>query len=67
MSKEQMEDYLYKVMQGCANKEGANKKDIGVIAGRNPPENTVQKCLSACIGENLGLVSNPNVKSVLVS
>lgn len=51
---------LYKVMKDCARKEGASKQDVGNVAGRNVPENTVQKCLSACIGETIGLVRYSN-------
>lgn len=52
---------LYKVMKDCARKEGASKQDVGNVAGRNAPTNTIQKCLSACIGETVGLVRYFNI------
>lgn len=41
----------------CAEKEGGTPDDVKHIIGRNLPANKVHKCINACVGESVGLVS----------
>lgn len=41
----------------CAEKEGGTPEDVKHILGRNMPTKKIHKCISACVGESVGLVS----------
>lgn len=56
MSKEKIEEMLLKLLKECAGREGASDDDVQFVKARNLPTSREQKCLSACIGEDIGLV-----------
>lgn len=56
LSKEMLES-IKKVAQGCAKKEGATIQDVAqVLVGKT--ESNASKCLLACIGETMKIVSS---------
>lgn len=52
---------LFKLLHDCAKRESASKADIAYLAERNPPSTREQKCMSACVGETVGLVSKNSI------
>lgn len=46
-----------KLLEECGKKEGATADDIANTLARKAPTTDAGKCLHACIGESLGLVS----------
>jgi hypothetical protein len=52
-----VEDYFKAIREVCIKRENATKEDVELILNGTLPETRHEKCISACIAENLGVVS----------
>lgn len=57
MSKEQRIDAFKKMANDCAITEGATNDDLAEIFARQIPTTKSGKCIAACLGETIGIVS----------
>lgn len=57
MTKEERMEALKKMVEECATKEGASADDTAEVIAKKMPSNKGGKCVYACIGETLGVVS----------
>lgn len=42
----------------CAGKEGVSSADLSNILSKRPPTTYAGKCVGACVGETIGMVSH---------
>lgn len=49
---------LVKFLTECAKTEGASADDVNTVRNRQLPTTRGGKCLHACVGETVGLVSS---------
>lgn len=54
-----------KMLEDCGKKEGATADEISNTLARKMPSTNVEKCIHACIGESLGLVSALQLQSAV--
>lgn len=57
LSSKERKEFFKKVVKDCAKKEGASAKDIAQALLNQAPQTKAGKCIFACIGESLGIVS----------
>lgn len=54
---------IKKVVHDCAKKEGASARDIAKVLGKKASLTKAGKCIFACMGESMGIVSLKMKKS----
>lgn len=57
LSSEERKEFFIKVVNDCAKKEGASAQDTSQALQKQAPQTKAGKCIFACIGESLGIVS----------
>lgn len=57
MTKEQRMETLKKMVNECATKESASADDTAEVLAKKVPSTKGGKCIYACLGETLGIVS----------
>lgn len=53
-----------KLLESCSAKEGATADEVAKTIAHQMPTTKGEKCLHACIGENLGLVRTNSTNSI---
>lgn len=66
MTKEQKQEMFKKLADECATKEGATAADVDEALSGKLPSTNGGKCLHACIGEALGIVSLLPINSIFI-
>lgn len=57
MSEEEKKSIETQLLTECKAKEGGTDDDVAAMIKREHPSSKTGKCMAACIGETLGLVS----------
>lgn len=57
MSEEEKKAIEVQLLNECKAKEGGSDADVQLMVNREHPTSPAGKCMSACIGEMIGVVS----------
>lgn len=64
MTKEQMKEGLTKLANDCSAKEGGSAADVDEVIAHKLPTTEPGKCIHACIGETVGVVSSIKIQQI---
>lgn len=62
MTRDQVVEHFKIVIAECGKKEGATDDDIAEAIAKKLPSTKSAKCMHACIGETVGIVSAQDIQ-----